>query len=83
MSLAYDQYSFWSLLDILKPSIDLDQVAIDLHFFFKRSAARRKDYKIVESVTEFTTHCMKKHLEKHLESCWLSIENLLFKYWNR
>lgn len=55
--------SFKFLLNILKPSIDLDSVATDLHFFFKRSAAQRGYYKIVESISKVTTHYMKKHVE--------------------
>ena len=32
--------SFKAILNVIKPIIDLDQVATDLHFFFKRSATR-------------------------------------------
>ena len=60
--------SFKAILNVLKPIFDLDQVATDLHFFFKRSAARREDYKI-------TTHCMKKHVK----SRWLSIDRSLLR----
>ena len=41
--------SFKAILNVLKLILDLDQVATDLHFFFKRSAARREDYKMVET----------------------------------
>ena len=60
--------SFKAILNVLKPIFDLDQVATDLHFFFKRSAARREDYKI-------TTHYMKKHVK----SRWLSIDRSLLR----
>ena len=62
--------SFKAILNALKPILDLDQVATDLHFFFKRSATRREDYKMVENITEITTHYMKKHVE----SRWLSTD---------
>ena len=61
--------SFKAILNILKPILDLDQVATNLHSFFKRPAARRENYKMVENITEITTHYMKKHAESH----WLSI----------
>ena len=67
--------SFKSVLTVIKPTIDLDLVASDLHFFFKRSAARREDYKFVETITDITTHYMKKHVE----SRWLSIDKSLVR----
>ena len=65
--------SFKAILNALKTILDLDQVATDLHFFFKRSATRREDYKMVENITEITTHYMKKHVE----SRWLSTDRSL------
>ena len=67
--------SFKAILNVIKPILDLDQVATDLHFFFKRSAIRREDYKMVENITEITTRYMKKHVE----SGWLSIDRLLVR----
>ena len=67
--------SFKAILNVLKPILDLDQVATDLHFFFKRSAADRTDYKIVENITEITKHYMKKHVE----SRWLSIDRSIVR----
>ena len=67
--------AFKTILKKLKPVIDLDQVATGLYFFFKRSAARREDYKLVETITEITTHYMKKHVE----SRWLSIDRSLVR----
>ena len=47
--------SFKAILNVIKPILDLDQVATDLHFFFKRSAARQEDYKMVENITNYNT----------------------------
>ena len=49
MSIAYKNNSFKAILNVSKPILDSDQVATDLHFFFKRSTARREDYKMVEN----------------------------------
>ena len=73
MSIAYKNNSFKAILNVSKPILDSDQVATDLHFFFKRSTARREDYKMVENITEVTMHYMKKHVE----SPWLSIDRSL------
>ena len=70
MSLHITNNSFKAILNILKPILDLDQVATNLHSFFKRFAAPRENYKFVENITEITTHYMKKHAE----SCGLSID---------
>ena len=61
--------AFKKVLTVLKPVIDLDLIATDLHFFFKRSTARRQDYKMVEEITEITVWSLKKHVD----SRWLSI----------
>ena len=53
--------NFKAILNVLKPILGLVQVITDLQFFFKRSAVRRKDYKVVEIVTEITTHYISKH----------------------
>ena len=59
----------------LKVVDDVDQIATDLHFFFKLSAARREDYKLMEEITEVTAFYMKKHVE----SRWLSIDRPLVR----
>ena len=64
------QNTFKKVLTVLKPAIDLDLIATDLHFFFKRSAARRQDYKMVEEITETTVWYLKKHVDLR----WLSID---------
>ena len=65
--------SFKAIWNVLKPIFDLDQVATDLYFFFKRSAARREDYKVAENITEITVPYMKKHVK----SRWLNIDRSL------
>ena len=44
-------------------SFNLDDFFQDLHFFFKRSSARREDYKSLECVTGVTGEYMKRHAE--------------------
>ena len=53
--------NFKVILNVLKSILGLVQVITDLQFFFKRSAARQKDYKVVENITEITTHYISKH----------------------
>ena len=65
--------AFKITLTVLKPIIELDLIATDLHFFFKLYAAEREDYKLVKPTTEITTCYMKKHYE----SRWLSIDRSL------
>ena len=67
--------SFKAILNVLNPILDLYQVTTDLHFIFKRYTARRKDYKMVENITEITTY----YMEKHVESCWLRIDRPLVR----
>ena len=55
--------------------IDLDQFAIDLHFFFKLSSARREDFRKISSITDVTVH----YLLKHCQTRWLSIERVLVR----
>ena len=49
-----------------KDSVNVDQCAIDLHFFFKLSATRREDYRGVSELTDVTTHYVIKHLPNPL-----------------
>ena len=67
--------AFRKFLNSIKSVLDLDEVAIDLHFFFKMCAARPEDYKKLEDITEITAHFMKEHVE----SRWLSIEKSLVR----
>ena len=48
----------------LKDYVNVDQFAIDLYFFFKLSAARRKGYRGVSELTDVTTHYVIKHWSK-------------------
>ena len=57
------------------PSVNLDQFAIDLHFFFKLSSARREDFRKISSITDVTVH----YLLKHCQTRWLSIERVLVR----
>ena len=59
----------------LKGYVNVDQFAIDLHFFFKLSATRREDYRGVSKLTDVTTH----YVIKHCQNCWLSLDKVLVK----
>ena len=68
--------SFGNGLKSLKEDIiDLDQFAIDLHFFFKLSAARREDCSKTSEITDITAIYMLKHCTMR----WLSIELVLVR----
>ena len=47
----------------IKLMCDLDEVAIELHCFFKWSAACCEDCKRLEYITEIIVHFMKEHME--------------------
>ena len=49
---------------------DLDDFFQDLHFFFKKSAARREDYKSLEKLTGVIAEYMKRHAETR----WVSMK---------
>ena len=67
--------AFKKVLTVLKPVIYLDLIATDLHFFFKKLATQRQDYKMVEEITEITLW----YLKKHVDSRWLSIDHSLVR----
>ena len=48
--------AFLEGIKCLKDNVNVDQFAIDLHFFFKLSGARREDYRGVPELTDATTH---------------------------
>lgn len=50
-------------------SFDFDKFVIDVSSFFKQSAARRKDYEMMEIFTDLEPHFAKKHVR----SRWLSL----------
>ena len=67
--------AFAEALKTLKETINLDQIAIDLHVFFKHSAARREDYVSVSSITDVTS----QFVLKHCQSRWLSLDRVLVR----
>ena len=58
--------AFLEGIKCLKDNVNVDQFAIDLHFFFKLSATRREDYRGVSELTDVTTHYVIKHLPNPL-----------------
>ena len=67
--------AFEKLVKELNEIFDLDQMAIDFHFFLKYSAGRREDFQDVSKVTGVLTH----HLEKHCSSRWISLDKVFVK----
>ena len=62
----------------LKCEIELDQFAIDIHVFFKYSAARREDFdQYYCDITDVTVHYVLRHC--HCQTRWLSIERVLVR----
>ena len=55
--------------------LDFDQLALDINFFFKLSAARREDLSKVEEITD-VAH---RNPLKHVQTRWLSIERVLVR----
>ena len=53
--------AFLEGLKELKNKVNLDEFAIDLHFFMKYSANRREDYVNIVSVTEITAQLLLRH----------------------
>jgi len=62
-------------LKVFRTHVNLDQFAIDLHFFFKYSAARREDLKHMSDLTETTT----QYVLKHCQTRWLSLDKVLVR----
>ena len=46
---------------VTKLQIDIDQFAVDLHFFFKFSAARREDCSKMQDLTVVTSNYVLRH----------------------
>ena len=65
--------AFSNGLKIIESVINLNQFARDLRFFFKRLAAKRENYKDVTSITDITS-C---YVQKHCQTCWLSLNKVL------
>ena len=67
--------SFAKGINSLKSVIDLDRFAIDLHFFFSLSSARREDFQGMSEITDVTVH----YLLTHCCTRWLSIDKVLVR----
>ena len=59
----------------LKDNVNVDQFAIDLHFFFKLSAVRREYYRVLHKLTDMTMH----YVIKHCQTCWVSLDKVLVR----
>ena len=64
-----------AVLSLKETVTDFDQMAIDFHFFFKYSAARREQYSKCDEITGVVV----KMMERHCESRWLSLQKVLVK----
>ena len=67
--------AFLEGIKCLKDSVNVDQFAVDLHFFFKLSAARREDYRGVSELTDVTTY----YVIKHCQTCWVGLDKVLLR----
>lgn len=56
-----------------KLSFDFDKLPVDLHFFFKHSSARRRDFELCELETYLEAQMMMRHVS----SRWLSLKKVL------
>ena len=65
--------AFLEGIKCLKDSVNVDQFAIDLHFFVKLSVMRREDYRGVSKLTDVTMHYVIRHCQTH----WLSLDKVL------
>lgn len=74
-SLHIANNAFGEGMTTLREVINLDQFAIDLHFFFKNSSARRHDLKVISEITDVTVH----YVLRHCQTRWLSIEKVLVR----
>ena len=66
---------FGKLAKLIDDIIELDQMAIDFHFFHKYSACRREDFAEVSEITGL----LSRHLVKHCTSRWISLGKVLMK----
>ena len=65
--------AFLEGIKCLKDSVNVDQFAINLHFFVKLSATRSEDYRGMSELTDVTMHYVIKHWQTH----WLSLDKVL------
>ena len=57
--------AFLEGIKCLKDSVNVDQFAIDLHFFVKLSVMRREDYRGVSKLTDVTMRYVIRHCQTH------------------
>ena len=67
--------AFLEGIECLKDNVNVDQFVIDLHFFFKLFAARRKGYGGVSELADVTTH----YVIKHSQTRWVSLDKVLVR----
>ena len=75
MFCSHSKQRFLESIKCLKDNVNVDQFAIDLHFFFKLSAARREDCRGVSELTDLTMH----DVINHCQTCWLSLDKVLLR----
>ena len=68
-----------AIMSIKESVVDPNEIAIDFHFFFKYSAVRREEYKKCVEITGVVS----KHMERHCETRWLSLEKVLVKIYEQ
>ena len=73
MFCSHSKQCFLESIKCLKDNVNVDQFAIDWHFFFKLSAARREDYRGVSDITDVTTH----YVINHCQTRRLSLDKVL------
>ena len=73
MFCSHSKQRFLESIKCLKDNVNVDQFAIDWHFFFKLSAARREDYRGVSDITDVTTH----YVINHCQTRRLSLDKVL------
>ena len=54
---------------------DVDQFALDIHFFFKLSAARRADYQKISEITDIVA----EYAMKHSTTRWVTLRKVLVR----
>ena len=60
-SCVLHEFGFGEGLKQLKEKLDVEQLLIDVFFFFKYSSARREDYKEMENLIDVTAEYLLKY----------------------
>ena len=68
-SYSHSKQYFLEGTKCLKDNVNVDQFAIDLHFFFKLSAVRREDYRVPYKLTDMTI-CLQKYFLSFAYLTW-------------